>query len=124
MKVTNTKTQGGLPMLLDAMSADTTEGQIEAQEARGQREFVESTQLPIEGSNDLAILELGIEFGEPTLGDELFCEARLPEGWAKRATEHSMWSELVDEAGKVRAKIFYKAAFYDRRAFIRIAPND
>lgn len=40
----------------------------------------------------------------------------LPDGWKKVGTNHDMHSDLVDETGKVRASIFYKAAFYDRRA--------
>jgi hypothetical protein len=44
----------------------------------------------------------------------------LPDGWQKRATDHDMWSELVDADGVVVASMFYKAAFYDRRAFLRM----
>lgn len=95
-----------------------TSGGIEASEARGQRELVESTQLPskIRGREELEAM--GIKFGEPCADDPLFCDAELPAGWKKRATDHSMWSELVDNEGEVRARIFYKAAFYDRDAFI------
>lgn len=95
---------------------------IEAQESRGQNELIESTQLPVQvrgkkdGKADLEVL--GVVFGATCSDDPLFCEATLPEGWIKRATDHSMWSELVDENGKVRANIFYKAAFYDRSAFM------
>jgi len=42
----------------------------------------------------------------------------LPIGWKKRSTGHSMWNDLVDDKGRVRATFFYKAAFYDRDAFI------
>jgi hypothetical protein len=52
--------------------------------------------------------------------DPIFCLAELPKGWKKRPTEHSMWSELVDENNVVKAEIFYKAAFYDRSAFMRL----
>lgn len=31
-----------------------------------------------------------------------------------------MWSYLVDELGRRRGAIFYKAAFYDRDAFMRL----
>jgi hypothetical protein len=44
----------------------------------------------------------------------------LPPGWKVVPTDHSMWSDLVDAKGEKRASIFYKAAFYDRDAFIRI----
>lgn len=48
--------------------------------------------------------------------DDLFIQALLPAGWKKEATDHSMWSDLLDEQGRKRGGIFYKAAFYDRRA--------
>lgn len=31
-----------------------------------------------------------------------------------------MWSKLVDDKGRARASIFYKATFYDRRARIKL----
>ena len=40
----------------------------------------------------------------------------MPQGWTRRATDHDMHSEILDEAGKIRISVFYKAAFYDRRA--------
>jgi len=97
-------------------------GAIEKQEAQGQREFVESTLLPTDFNfcKKEDFEALGFKFGEPVEGDPMFCEATLPDGWKKRATDHSMWSEIVDDTGKVRAMIFYKAAFYDRDAFIRL----
>lgn len=50
--------------------------------------------------------------------DDLFWNVKLPEGWAIKATEHSMWNELFDNKCRKRANFFYKAAFYDRDAFI------
>ena len=101
-------------------------GGIEAQEARGQSAFVSSTTLPRRGNGHnsaeiKALLEaMGITFGKEV--DDLFVEAILPKGWTKKATDHSMWSHLVDEKGRERASIFYKAAFYDRNAFISLTP--
>lgn len=95
-------------------------GGIEAQEAQGQRQLVASEQLPAKGDWE-ALAKLGVKRGEHVDGDDMFVHAELPVGWQKRATDHSMWSELVDADGKVRASIFYKAAFYDRDAFISIA---
>jgi len=89
----------------------STPGGIEAQERTGQLAFVANESLPIDGPRDL-LEAMGIEFGEPI--DDLFIEARLPEGWQKVATSHSMHSDLVDDKGRRRASIFYKAAFYDR----------
>lgn len=50
--------------------------------------------------------------------DDLFYNVQLPEGWKVEATEHSMWNNLLDDKGRKRASFFYKAAFYDRDAFI------
>lgn len=112
--ITNTTKQDPLVHLLTT----TEPGGIEAQEARGQRELVNSEVLPAKG--DWEQLEaLGVKRGEPVAGDRLFVHAELPAGWKKQATDHSLWSDLVDETGKKRASIFYKAAFYDRDAFFR-----
>jgi hypothetical protein len=62
---------------------------------------------------------MGITLGEPVASDPLFRHATLPKGWRKQPTDHAMWSKLVDAQGRERASIFYKAAFYDRSAFIR-----
>lgn len=50
--------------------------------------------------------------------DDLFWNVKLPEGWNIKATDHSMWNNLFDDKGRKRANFFYKAAFYDRDAFI------
>lgn len=50
--------------------------------------------------------------------DDLFWDVTLPAGWEIKATDHSMWNELFDDKGRKRASFFYKAAFYDRDAFI------
>lgn len=59
---------------------------------------------------------MGIVFGDPV--DDLFVSVQLPDGWHKEPADHSMWSDLLDDRGRKRASIFYKAAFYDRDAFI------
>ena len=50
----------------------------------------------------------------------MFQEVILPAGWKKVRTDHSMWSKLVDDKGRERASIFYKAAFYDRSAHMNL----
>lgn len=50
--------------------------------------------------------------------DDLFWNVELPEGWKIKATDHTMWNNLFDDKGRQRANFFYKAAFYDRDAFI------
>lgn len=103
--------------LANAITA-ATPGGIEAQEAAGQRAFVANETLPKEClyCTRKQLEQMGIVFGEDA-GD-LFMRVQLPEGWSKIATDHSMWSKLVDDKGRERATIFYKAAFYDRRAHI------
>lgn len=93
-------------------------GLIEAMEARGQREVVASTRLPIEGSDDPALLALGFTFGASD-GD-LFREAVLPAGWRKVGGDHAMWSYVEDGRGIRRVSVFYKAAWYDRSANMNV----
>lgn len=96
-------------------------GYIEAQEARGQRELVESTDLPTDAHGRDADFEaLGFTFGAPHSGDPLFRPATLPEGWRREGSGHAMWSYIVDNKGRQRVSIFYKAAFYDRKAFMSL----
>jgi hypothetical protein len=100
--------------LLEAMVVGTSKA-IENQEARGQREQVRSSRLPKDLQHPREKFEAaGIVFGEDV--DDLFVSVTLPEGWLFKATDHSMWSKLHDEQGRERASIFYKAAFYDRKA--------
>lgn len=104
----------------------STPGGIEAQEARGQQDFVTSETLPCkpasyhesEESMRQKLESLGIEFVEQV--DDLFWYVHLPKGWTKKPTDHSMWSHLLDEKERKRASIFYKAAFYDRSAHISL----
>ena len=55
--------------------------------------------------------------------DDLFYSVKLPEGWEIKSTDHSMWNDLFDGKGRKRANFFYKAAFYDRDAFINFEPR-
>lgn len=103
---------------LDNIIVASTPGGIEDQEAQGQSDFVANDTLPIK-CNHCKRTELegmGIVFGESA--DNLFVNVQLPDGWRKERTDHSMWSDLLDDKGRKRASIFYKAAFYDRDAFI------
>jgi hypothetical protein len=98
--------------------AAATPGGIEAQEAAGQQALVNSELLPLDGIDDVAI-PLRITYEKKVI-DGIFVKASMPIGWKKVGSDHSMWSYIVDETGKKRAAIFYKAAFYDRSAFIRL----
>jgi len=95
---------------------------IESQERQGATEMVKAIHtLPVKGSDDPDVIRLGIEWGEVYEADQIFREATLPLGWVRHGTGHDMWTDILDERGVVRAKVFYKAAFYDRRALIRVA---
>lgn len=77
--------------------------------------------LPIEGTSGesrAAFEALGFVFGVPA--DDLFVNVTFPKGWRKQPTYRDMWTNVLDEKGTVQASIFYKAAFYDRRAFVRL----
>lgn len=98
-----------------------TPGGIEAQEAAGQREACANMRLPKDGTSDdqRKVWEsLGFVFGKDH--DNLFVNVMFPAGWTWKATEHSMHNDLLDDKGRKRAGMFYKAAFYDRSAHIRL----
>lgn len=99
---------------------------IEEQERRGQEQLTESEILPVEVNygNRKTLEDAGVIFGKPIKNDPIFCEVQLPNGWKIEPTDHSMWSELKDLNGKVRASIFYKAAFYDRHAHLNIESSE
>lgn len=107
-------------VLLNAMAERSPGDAIVAQEAAGQSSFVNSDTLPQEMSDETrqALAKAGVIFGDPVPGDDMFVYVQLPQGWRREGTSHNMHSELLDERGRVRAHIFYKAAFYDRRADI------
>lgn len=97
---------------------------IEAQEAEGQVGLVNSLQLPKKCNSPSGVnatwqySKMGIKVFTSSKGDDLFMGVKLPDGWKKESTDHSMWSNLLDDKGRVRATLFYKASFYDRDAFI------
>jgi hypothetical protein len=119
----NTSKTDPLLLLADAMGAGGPSGSIERMEAQGQREIVNSTVLPAQFSygSDEELVELGFKLGDKVEGDPLFRHAELPSGWAREGSDHAMWSHVVDELGRRRVNVFYKAAFYDRRADMSIS---
>jgi hypothetical protein len=95
---------------------------IERMEAAGQAQLCVSDVLPKEMRPSREAYErMGFVFGAPVDGDPLFVHATLPAGWTKAPTDHSMWCKILDAKGRPRVEIFYKAAFYDRRADMRLA---
>lgn len=93
---------------------------IYAQESKEQRKLLASDDLPVDtqGQGRAMFERVGIVFGDPV--DELFVHVTLPEGWSRKGTSHSMWSYILDERGRQRILVFYKGAFYDRKAHMRM----
>lgn len=131
MKNSQRRISGITPAMLVAeisgrgMLAGTPDA-ILASESAGQAMLVQSELLPAKfqrywdwsNGNKWELLErIGILVDQSQIIDGLFYRATLPTGWKKVASNHSMWSYLVDAHGRRRASLFYKAAFYDREAF-------
>lgn len=118
MTVENTSQRDDVIHLVGVLS-EGMDGYVTGMEAQGQAQMIASEVLPADAP--WADLEaLGIVRGAPVEGDALFVRASLPPGWRKQPSDHSMWSKIADERGVERVAIFYKAAFYDRRAFARV----
>lgn len=93
----------------------STPGGIEKQEKEGKMQQATKQTLPKKlGSHEEAFRALG--FVATGSSDDLFNLATFPVGWKKVPTDHSLWTDLVDDMGRRRGTIFYKAAFYDRDA--------
>lgn len=127
---TKTAQESPASILVEAIIAGPAGGHIEAMEARGTAQLAESSILPsnglVEAKSPMGCYadwaeKCGIQILDLVDGDDIFVNAKLPDGWRQKTTDHGMWNDLVDDKGRKRAGIFYKAAFYDRSAFIR--PN-
>lgn len=97
---------------------------IYLQERLGQRAFLASDTIPTRGPDDGQLVALGFELGDVVEGDPMFRYAKLPEGWTREGSDHDMWSYILDERGRSRCSVFYKAAFYDRSANMGITPME
>ena len=110
-----------LMMLLRFMSGE--KNVIEHVEAEGQQKIINMVTLPKEMTPDREEWErLGFTFCDIP-GDDVLWQATLPEGWSIKATSHSMWSDIIDNKGRKRGSIFYKASFYDRKGSMRLRPR-
>lgn len=101
-------------------SVALTPGGIERQEKASQIEqsFLETLPVEMLGCTNRDFEVLGFKFIKRT--DKIFWKCEFPKGWRKRAGAHSMWSDLLDDKGRVRGNIFFKAAFYDYKAHVRL----
>jgi len=103
---------------MDNFMVAITPGGIEAQEAMGQAALVGTLGILPKECPRQQLEKLGFKFGADS--DDLFVNVTFPAGWSKKATDHSMWSDLLDDKGRKRGGIFYKAAFYDRSAHMSL----
>ncbi|MBE5453422.1 hypothetical protein E3G52_000286 [Mycobacteroides abscessus] len=130
--IENTTNRDPLLHLLGSMGGNHS-SYIEGMERDGQQQLVNSDLLPVDagylyGENETidgwdVLAKLGFQRGEPVSGDDLFVHATLPEGWSRKGGSHAMHSSIVDQRGIDRVRIFYKAAFYDRRASMSVIQN-
>lgn len=121
MKPEDTSTRDPLLNIV-AMMGGASE-YITEMEAAGQRQLVLSDVLPVDCRGQESEIEaLGIQFGEQV--DDLFRRCTLPDGWRIEASDHDMWSYVLDTDDERRVAVFYKAAFYDRRAFMRLESSN
>jgi len=138
--ITNTAKRDPAITVMEALNASRRTGDpsafIHDMEARGQQEVAAAmgTRLPSAGTvkydsheeehpDKEILMALGFSFGAIMEDDPLWVEAKLPDGWSVQSTEHSMTSHVLDEKGRARASIFYKAAFYDRKASFYLKPR-
>ncbi len=104
----------GFEILIRAMMGE--KNVVDHVEAEGQARAVASTMMAKEMEPSREEWEkLGFTFTDIP-GDEVLCEASLPEGWSMEETDHPMWINIVDQNGMKRGSMFYKAVFYDRVA--------
>lgn len=89
---------------------------FDGEQKRDQTALVKALMLPkqVGGATRKQLEALGFKFGDDF--DELFVKCEYPPGWQKRPADHPMHIDLVDEQGRKRAGIFFKATSHDRRA--------
>lgn len=73
---------------------------------------------------------LGFVFYDPEIDDKnkdnqkwLFQEVSYPPGWGNAPTKSHLWTDIIDEHGRVRGAIFYKAEAHDLRAHAVLYPR-
>ncbi len=94
---------------------------IKSQELNGQLDVLSMKLIPRSvgyPATQETIERMGIKI-TGTLND-LFFTCEFPEGWKIVPSDGPMWTYLIDKSGNQRASIFYKAAFYDTDAFIKV----
>lgn len=134
--VVNTESEHGqLVVFLASIVTGNSDFAIRAQEKQGQQQLVNSDVLPTEVRDchlggyglDAKVVDsrktlekFGVKFLGIVENDPLFQYVELPKGWRKESSDHDMLSYLIDDKGRKRASVFYKAAFYDRHAMMHL----
>ncbi|WKZ25453.1 MAG: hypothetical protein QY322_03650 [bacterium] len=95
--------EDGLDLFMRALGTNDGGRAIMDQELAGQQSFVSSTTLPTDLRGKEILEAAGVKFLGVVDDDDIFQYVELPEGWKKVPTDHSMWSNLVDGAGRIWA---------------------
>lgn len=120
INVTKEAEQNPLLFLVEILAAP------ESQKTRMMQSFLDSETLPTDiqcdkNYNAKAILEAaGVKFLGPVPDNKLFQYVELPLGWKRIKTDYHNSFSIVDANGHLRAKEFYKAAFNDSQASMRL----
>jgi hypothetical protein len=112
--------------LLKALELKNAQLAMTNQVKLGQEQMVQQKTLPVQMQPESAkqwLAKCGVKFLGQVENDELFQSVELPPGWKKIASGHPWLSMLVDDQGRERARIFYKAEYYDRNASLSIQPR-
>lgn len=99
------------------IESNIVEQLIIAGERAGQAVAVEKQLFPISIESKDIWEKLGFVFTGEKYNDVLQY-AVFPDGWGSEKTDHNMWNNILDAQGRIRGTYFYKASFYDLRAFI------
>ena len=93
-------------------------------EGAAQEPMIRDVSIPVRITPTATAIHVLKKFGMVFLGaDELnplLQQVQLPPRWQIVQTEHPLWTNLVDEQGRVRAQIFHKSTRWDERAHMNL----
>ena len=88
-------------------------------ETHGQNLVADTWQIAVvvspSGNSRQSLETMGFQV-QDSKNDDLFYDTVPPDGWSK--THSGYWSYIRDQQGTTRFMMFYKAAPYDRHAFL------
>lgn len=101
--------------LAQGLAIDASPSGIEASERAGGAWIETAGVCPKDMTPDRAAFEsVGFRFGDEY--DEIFTRAELPDGW-RLENVSPYHTKIIDSRSRDRGRFFYKAAFYDSRAY-------